>query len=584
MAVCLSASHRKAAMVLSALAAVSLVLTVAVWRFPHGESVPLSRGHSVERPVRDRSAGVEPVGGMRPSMADDASDELKPEDVVGVPECQLLAGRGSARDTALVVVPGDSGTRLAVLYGNGLLYGVSLPFLPHILELGKRADGSVVAGVGDLRLSSGVFREPDTPEPVRIYQDGQLIYETEKAWDFGIASDGSSFYVQEPLAGAGSRLIVRDLNAGVEAHVDLGTRYSPWYAYDRGYSIAYANGAKEIMFHKGGDMGSGLYQFYSVADEGFRTLRVGGTFPAIADDGVADIVVDDNAFMTKIVSSEEGYFAYPPSKFATLGSPDPWRIVRRRFDYGDEPGAADEWSLDIGLTGYGGTMIPSDDGRWLGLNAWEFVLLDAATGRPVFRFPKVDKTGALGERAGSGGDRRRCRRRDRLQLPRRLAHGLPPGGGGLDAALQRQRAGRPRRLLRVHCRDAPVRPLPDDARRIRPGHHRDGQPTGVPGRLRRPRPVRDRRFPAAGLAGARRAIDVPHQPAVKAVQKGLDGTASTLRLPDHATRASDRRGQRTACRGAAQMLAGGTDLLKLRSRASLGRHRAVRRQIYGASN
>lgn len=68
--------------------------------------------------------------------------------------------------------------------------------------------------------------------------------------------------VQEPLAGDGSRLVVRNLDVGVEAHFDLGTAYSASNAYDRGYSVAYANWEREIVFKKGGDYGRGLYRFY----------------------------------------------------------------------------------------------------------------------------------------------------------------------------------------------------------------------------------------------------------------------------------------------------------------------------------
>lgn len=398
MAVVRHASRWKVALVLSA--PFLAVLTLAVWWLQRDEvpgSAPVSGGQPVERPAQaliDENPGS--VDRVRPALPEDVPDDagLKPRDVIGNPECRMLAGRDAARDTALVVVPGDSGARLGVLDGNGLTYRSSLPFVPHLLQLGKRANGSVVVGVGNLRLGSRVFREVNTPEPVRIYQDGQVVYETEKAWDFGIATDGSSFYVQEPLAGDGSRLVVRNLDDGVEAHIDLGTAYSANNAYDRGFSVAYANRGREIVFKKGGDQGRGLYRFYSVAGEDVRTIRVGPTYPFIAD-AVADIVVDDDASMAQIVSSEEGYFAYPPPTFATTGTPEKWRIVRRRFGYGDEPGTVDEWSLDIELSGYGGTMIPSDDGRWVGLKAWDFVLLDAATGETVFEFPGVDKTAQL---------------------------------------------------------------------------------------------------------------------------------------------------------------------------------------------
>ena len=69
-----------------------------------------------------------------------------------------------------------------------------------------------------------MFRPPEAPEPVHIYWDGELVYENDKAWRFGVAPDGSSFYVIEPLAGEASRLVVRSLDAGEEHHYDLGVR------------------------------------------------------------------------------------------------------------------------------------------------------------------------------------------------------------------------------------------------------------------------------------------------------------------------------------------------------------------------
>ena len=365
------------------------VLALAVWfgwPRPDPEVAPAPpavapAAPAVNVPVARKSPPPSP-----PPAPSAPSAGLAPGGVIGNPDCKLLPGRGPAADAALVVVPGTSGSRFAVLDGGGEVFGDTLPFVPHHFRLGKRTDGTMVAGVGDLRLNSRVFREPDTPEPVRIYVDGQIAYETSKALNFGIARDGSSFYVHEPMAGGASRLVVRNLDLGNEMHLDLGAEYTPASPYDPGYLVNYAGGGREIMFQKGGDYGRGLYSFYSVADGGVRTVRVGRTFPSIAD-----IVVEDDAFMASIVSSEEGYFAYALAKLARTGTPVPWRIVRRRFGYGDEPEAIREWTLDIELSGYLGTMLPSDDGRWLGLEGWDFVLLDAATGEAVFEYPTVDK-------------------------------------------------------------------------------------------------------------------------------------------------------------------------------------------------
>ena len=329
---------------------------------------------------------------LREVLSDHA--ELAPGEVLGNPDCRLLAGREPAADLALVVVPTDSGARFAVLGGAGEIFGDSLPFVPHRFHVGRRVDGTVVAAVADLRLNSGVYRDPDTPEPVRIYVDGHVAYETNKAWNFGVAPDGSSFYVQEPMAGDASRLLVRNLDSGTEAHFDLGTDYAPANSYDPGYLVRYAQPTGEVMFAGWGDHGRGLYRFYPVEGGKAREIRIGPINPSI-EGSRADIVIDDGVFMVRVVSSGEGYFAYSPATWARTGDPETWRIVRRRFGYRDDPTVEDVWSREISLAGYGGTMIESDDGRWLGLNAWDFVLLDAVTGETVFAYPKVDKAAEL---------------------------------------------------------------------------------------------------------------------------------------------------------------------------------------------
>ena len=80
-------------------------------------------------------------------------------------------------------------------------------------------------GLGDLRLNSGTFRPPESPAPVRIYMGEQVVYESEKVYNFRIARDGTSFAVHEPLAGDASRLVVHNLDLRTERHFDLGTRH-----------------------------------------------------------------------------------------------------------------------------------------------------------------------------------------------------------------------------------------------------------------------------------------------------------------------------------------------------------------------
>ena len=196
------------------------------------------------------------------------SIELRPEEVIGDIECNMKVGRGRASDSAVVLLPTFDGVRFSVLDSDGALASGSLPFRPHIVELGMQLDGTPVLGFADLRLNSKVFRDADTSEPVRILVGDQIVYESDKAWDFLVASDGSSFAVHEPLAGDGSRLIVNNLQTGEERHFDLGTQFTPHNDYEPSHTMKYSLDGSEIVLQRSdSDTGGlGTYWFYPTGE------------------------------------------------------------------------------------------------------------------------------------------------------------------------------------------------------------------------------------------------------------------------------------------------------------------------------
>ena len=105
-----------------------------------------------------------------------------------------------------------------------------------------------MVGLGDLRLNSKQSRPVDSPEPVRVYVGKQVVYDSDKAWDFIVAHDGSSFAVHEPLAGGASRLVVHDLELGRKRYFDLDTRLARVNAYEVDHMIDYTLDATEVMF------------------------------------------------------------------------------------------------------------------------------------------------------------------------------------------------------------------------------------------------------------------------------------------------------------------------------------------------
>lgn len=197
----------------------------------------------------------------------DSEDEkfdpvLTPEETILNVNCRMLWGEGLAEDVAVVTLLDDESARFAVLGANGTLFTDSLPFRPHHFRIGCRTDGSVLVGFRNLRLNSREFRPPDTDEPVRIYHDGHVIYETNKATDFDIAHDGSSFFVWEPSPGKATRLIVRKLEDGSQKEIELGTGFSSFNAYSPGSHMpVYSNDSLEIMLTPAHEeaMGRGVY-------------------------------------------------------------------------------------------------------------------------------------------------------------------------------------------------------------------------------------------------------------------------------------------------------------------------------------
>ena len=155
------------------------------------------------------------------TVSDDASPEIQstghsqavgaptPEAVLADPQCRMVVGQRTASDTALVYLPLGDGAWFAVVNTFGVVFDGTLPFAPERPVVGKRPDGTILAGFG-------------LEGEVQVVHDGGVIYEFDDVWRFDIADDGSSFFVVEPLAGDASRLVLHNLELREEHHFDLG--------------------------------------------------------------------------------------------------------------------------------------------------------------------------------------------------------------------------------------------------------------------------------------------------------------------------------------------------------------------------
>lgn len=172
------------------------------------------------KPPEVPSASVAPTG------------TLAPHELIAHPKCRMVVGQRTQSDIALVILPIGEGAWFALVDADGVAFDGTLPFVPERLALGKRDDGTILAGFG-------------FEGEVRIVHDGRVVYELDDAWEFDIANDGSSFFVVEPMAGEASRLVVRNLDLRQEHHFDLGTTIT---RTDGGldYALSYSNDLAEV--------------------------------------------------------------------------------------------------------------------------------------------------------------------------------------------------------------------------------------------------------------------------------------------------------------------------------------------------
>ena len=295
-----------------------------------------------------------------------------PEQVILNVECQMRSGKGAASDVAVVTLFDDNGSKFNVLDNIGALVHGRLNFQPNHTKIGRRNDGSVVFGFGALRLNSKVFRERDTDEPVRIYHDDYVIYETAKAWDFGVADDGSSFFVHEPAPGGTSRLVVRNLDQGTQVEYDLGTRFTPVSDYSRSFTLNYSYDGSEIVFmvSQADSNGLGVYYFYPVEDSTPRRITVRGSWAAT------------------LTSSDNGYFIDRPNDLEPDEFGHVWQVTRRRIDVTNDE-RTDVWSKKLHIHNHSGRLFISQNGKWLGLSGYENKILDTDSGETIFSYPSA---------------------------------------------------------------------------------------------------------------------------------------------------------------------------------------------------
>ena len=290
-----------------------------------------------------------------------------PVAVLADPQCRMVVGQRTASDTALVYLPLGEGAWFAVVNSFGVVFDGTLHFVPERPVVGKRPDGTILAGFS-------------LEGEVQVVHDGSVIYEFDDVWSFDIADDGSSFFVVEPLAGDASRLVIRNLDLREEHHFDLGAtaRSDRGLEFDLSYSIDFAEVIVQPSHREGGTS-----RFYPVVGGDPREVSVERRDAVPTTPGIRPS--DTSIFASSVTSYHAHYMG--PSLRGELAFR--WKIskIEREFLAGAER-RGESWARDVRFMFL--TMHLSPDGAWLVLSDvfTGVVVLDAADGETVFSYPR----------------------------------------------------------------------------------------------------------------------------------------------------------------------------------------------------
>ena len=321
-------------------------------------TVPAAHQGVDDAPETDEASG--PSSEPRTDSHSSVADVPTPEAVLADPQCRMVVGQRTASDTALVYLPLGEGAWFAVVNSFGVVFDGTLPFVPERPVVGKRPDGTILAGFS-------------LEGEVQVVHDGSVIYEFDDVWSFDIADDGSSFFVVEPLAGDASRLVIHNLELREQHHFDLGTTIT---RTDRGldYVLSYSDDLAEVT---------------ATPDGGER--RVNGFYPVVGGKHREVVVEGLDTAGPRVVSlfesSRVSYHAQNEPD-SGRGPSQRWTIFKVQWNF--SRGSADGnvlWTHDLLAIGPLSIHLSEDLAMVLLSGPVSSFVLRTTDGRRIFSYP-----------------------------------------------------------------------------------------------------------------------------------------------------------------------------------------------------
>lgn len=198
-----------------------------VWKKGQKEIVEIAHEVQPHTEVKefDKSIEGEVVENKRNVQESPISTEITPSFLEKSEECKFY----TTKNSALLIAKLGSDVRVSNITIDGTKTTFQLPFYPtsHTYFV-ERGDGKVLSLFSDLRLNSKVTRDQNTSEPVIVYLDEEIIFNSDKVIDVGMASDGSSFYIIQMSNNNLVELVIHNLD------LEMAIKYDISYFY--GYS------------------------------------------------------------------------------------------------------------------------------------------------------------------------------------------------------------------------------------------------------------------------------------------------------------------------------------------------------------
>ena len=200
------------------------------------------------------------------------------EDIHGMiasTDCRMLSKSREGRSFSVLAVPESTGARVVALDAQGRVSAsISIPFVPnrmHVAPTGLSAPLMAFSAPVQDHSPNSIM---NGGHQLRVLQGNGQIYAGEAVLDYGIASDGTSYFVVEALAGGSARLAVRDFERGSERHFDLDTEFDSVAASGPVTKMRYTLDETEIQLIPGGEALAKSYQFFPVRDSVRRRVVV----------------------------------------------------------------------------------------------------------------------------------------------------------------------------------------------------------------------------------------------------------------------------------------------------------------------